>query len=157
MRRISRLLATSAGILLPLAAALPPAFADGVAVVTTRVVYPGETLSPDMLREVTLRPGFRATMPYVSSENDLDGKIARRTLLPGRLIAPNSVRDAYLVQAGQPVQVIFTQGALRISATVVPLEPGSAGDMVKVRNLDSGTVITGIVMADGTIRVGGST
>ena len=38
----------------------------------------------------------------------------------------------------------------------VPLQPGSAGDLVKVRNLDSGAVFTGTVMADGTIRVGAS-
>jgi flagella basal body P-ring formation protein FlgA len=38
----------------------------------------------------------------------------------------------------------------------VTLEPGSAGDVIKVRNMDSGRVFSGIVMADGTIRVGAS-
>jgi flagella basal body P-ring formation protein FlgA len=36
----------------------------------------------------------------------------------------------------------------------VTLEPGSAGDLVKVRNIDSGKILSGTVMADGSIRVG---
>jgi len=36
------------------------------------------------------------------------------------------------------------------------LQPGAAGDFVRVRNIDSGKVFSGTVMADGTIRVGAS-
>ena len=85
---------------------------------------------------------------------DLDGKVARRTLLPGRYIPSNSLREAWLVEQGAAVQVTFIAGALVISATAVTLEPGAAGDLVKVRNLDSGKVFSGTVMADGSIRVG---
>jgi flagella basal body P-ring formation protein FlgA len=38
----------------------------------------------------------------------------------------------------------------------VALQPGAAGDLVKVRNVDSGKIFSGTVMADGTIRVGAS-
>ena len=34
------------------------------------------------------------------------------------------------------------------------LQPGAAGDLVKVRNIDSGKILSGTVMADGTVRVG---
>ena len=50
--------------------------------------------------------------------------------------------------------VIFKSGALIISATAVPLQPGSVGEMISLRNTDSGTTIRGIVQADGTVRVG---
>ena len=49
---------------------------------------------------------------------------------------------------------MFVAGALTISATAVTLQPGAAGDFVKVRNIDSGKVFSGTVMADGSIRVG---
>ena len=52
--------------------------------------------------------------------------------------------------------MLYTEGNLVITATAVTLEPGSTGDIVKVRNMDSGRVFSGIVMADGTIRVGAS-
>jgi flagella basal body P-ring formation protein FlgA len=80
--------------------------------------------------------------------------VARRTLLPGRYIPLNSLRDAYIVEQGAPVQVMFVAGALTISATGVTLQPGSAGDLVKVRNIDSGKILSGTVMADGSVRVG---
>ena len=51
---------------------------------------------------------------------------------------------------------MFVAGGLTISVTAVTLEPGSAGDLVKVRNIDSGAIFSGIVMADGTVRVGAS-
>ncbi|MBN9252675.1 MAG: flagellar basal body P-ring formation protein FlgA, partial [Mesorhizobium sp.] len=86
--------------------------------------------------------------------DQLDGKVAKRTLLPGRYITINSIRDAWLVEQGAAVQVYFLAGGLTISATAVTLQSGSAGDMVKVRNIDSGKVFSGTVMADGTIRVG---
>ena len=54
------------------------------------------------------------------------------------------------------MQVIFAAGPLTISAAAVTLEPGGTGDLVKVRNLDSGKIFSGTVMADGTIRVGAS-
>ncbi|TIS61702.1 MAG: hypothetical protein E5W93_06825, partial [Mesorhizobium sp.] len=38
----------------------------------------------------------------------------------------------------------------------VTLQPRAAGDLIKVRNIDSGKIISGIVMADGTIKVGAS-
>ncbi|TGS51712.1 flagellar basal body P-ring formation protein FlgA, partial [Mesorhizobium sp. M1D.F.Ca.ET.183.01.1.1] len=63
---------------------------------------------------------------------------------------------AWLVEQGASVQVYFTAGALTISATAVTLQPGAAGDLVKVRNVDSGKIISGTVMADGSIRVGAS-
>ncbi|MCB1465922.1 MAG: flagella basal body P-ring formation protein FlgA [Rhizobiaceae bacterium] len=34
------------------------------------------------------------------------------------------------------------------------LESGSAGDFVRVRNVDSGKILSGVVANDGTVRVG---
>ncbi len=39
-------------------------------------------------------------------------------------------------------------------STAVPMESGSAGDRVRVRNVDSGVIFDGTVLADGTIQVG---
>lgn len=127
-----------------------------VVLIPNRVIYPGETIAPGALRQVTLIPGKHKPDAVVTTLDGLEGKIARRTLLPGRYIPDNAIRDAWLVEQGAPVQVLFVAGALTISATAVTLESGSAGDLVKVRNTDSGKVFSGTVMADGTIRVGAS-
>lgn len=131
-------------------------FAQDIVLIPKRVIYPGETVSLAALREVVLKPGKRIPDAVAISAAELDGKVARRTLLPGRYIPVNSLRDAYLVEQGAPVQVVFVSGGLTISATAISLQPGVSGDVVKVRNIDSGRVFTGIVTATGTVTVGAS-
>lgn len=130
-----------------------PASAQETAVIPTRVIYPGETVSPDALKEIVLRQAPRGVSAIVTASAEIEGKVARRTLLPGRLIPEGSVREPYLVEAGSPVTVNFIQGGLTISLIAVPLQSGALGDMVRMRNMDSGAVFSGIVLADGTVRV----
>lgn len=149
LRSASRRLALA----LALAMGALPAFADEVVLIPNRVIYPGETIGLAALKQVTLAPGKRKPDGMVTIASDLDGKVAKRTLLPGRYIPANSVREAWLVEQGASVQVLFTVGPLTISASAVTLQPGSAGDLIKVRNVDSGKVLSGTVMADGSIQV----
>ena len=127
-----------------------------VVLIPNRVIYPGETIELAALKQVTLIPGKHKPDAMATRAEELQGKVAKRTLLPGRYIPVSAVRDAWLVEQGASVQVYFTAGALTISATGVTLQPGAAGDLVKVRNIDSGKIISGTVMADGTIQVGAS-
>jgi len=139
-------------------AALPlaQAAAQEVVVVPTRVIYPGETVSLDALQEMMLQRPPRDATAIARAPADLEGKVARRTLLPGRLVPLSSIRDPYLVEQGSTVTAVFAEGALTISILAVPLQPGAAGDLIKLRNVDSGAVFTGIVMQDGTVKVGAS-
>jgi len=154
IRRPVRALAAAAlAAALPLLAAVPAGAQDTV-VVPRRVIYPGETVTTDLVAEVRFNRSRSVLSSVAVIPEDVDGKVARRTLLPGRMISLNSLRDAYTVEAGSAVEVVFVNGALRISITGVPLQPGSIGDVIRVRNIDSGAVLSGTVMADGTIRVG---
>lgn len=135
--------------------AAPAAHAEEMAVVVNRTVYPGETVQSDMLEEVAFRRSKKPMAPVVQDMADAQGKVAKRTLLPGRLIPAGWLREAYLVESGKLVLVVFSQGGLTISMKAVPLESGSAGAAVKLRNPDSGKVFSGVVMADGTVRVSG--
>ena len=139
---------------LALVAGSIPAGAQELGVIPTRVVYPGETIAADALAMAKIRKGKPTTTAFAHAPTELIGKVAKRTLLPGRFVPLASVRDAYLVEQGASVQVVFMANGLTISATAITLEPGSPGDTVKVRNLDSGAVFPATVMADGTVRVG---
>lgn len=133
-----------------------PSGAEEIAVVPLRVIYPGETISAAALDEVVLRRPPRGVAEIARAPEDLDGKVAKRTLLPGRLVPLSSVREPYLVEQGTTVTAIFSAGALTITILAVPLQSGAAGDLVRMRNIDSGAVFTGIVMQDGSVRVGAS-
>jgi len=141
-------------LVLALFAGAAQAAADEVVLIPSRVIYPGETIALAALKEVTLAPGRHKPDAVATTAPELTGKVAKRTLLPGRYIPVAALREAWLVEQGAPVQVYFVSGPLTISATAVTLQPGAAGDLVKVRNVDSGKVFSGTVMADGTIRVG---
>ena len=146
--------AVAAAAVLTLWAAALPALAQEVVLIPNRVIYPGETVDLAALKEVTLKSGKVIPDAVAIRAAELEGKVARRTLLPGRYIPVSSLREAWLVEQGASVQVLFVAGALTISATAVTLQSGAAGDFVKVRNIDSGKVFSGTVMADGSIRVG---
>ena len=146
--------AIAAAALLAVCAGFAPAHSQEVVFIPNRVIYPGETIEMDALKQVTLKPG-KIIPPAVTVElQDLDGKVASRTLLPGRYISTSSVREPWVVKQGASVQMIFISGGLMISAAAITLQPGAAGDFVKVRNVDSGKVLSGTVMADGSIRIG---
>ncbi|MET3518691.1 flagellar basal body P-ring formation chaperone FlgA [Mesorhizobium abyssinicae] len=127
-----------------------------VVLIPNRIIYPGETIELAALKQVTLIPGKHKPDAVATLAQELQGKVAKRTLLPGRYIPTAAIRDAWLVEQGAAVQIYFTAGALTISASGVTLQPGAAGDLVKVRNVDSGKIISGTVMGDGTIMVGAS-
>jgi flagella basal body P-ring formation protein FlgA len=147
IRRAGLAIATVAGI-------CTPALAQEAVLIPNRVIYPGETITAGALKQVKLVPGKVKPDAVATTLPELDGKVARRTLLPGRYIPSAAVRSAWLIEQGAAVQVYFITGGLTISATAVTLQPGSPGDMVRVRTVDSGKVLTGTVMEDGTVRVG---
>ena len=130
--------------------------AGEVVLIPSRVIYPGETIELAALKQVTLMAGKHKPDAVATRADELNGKIAKRTLLPGRYIPATAIREAWLVEQGAAVQVFFIAGGLTISATAVTLQPGAAGDLVKVRNIDSGKILSGTVMADGSIRVSAS-
>lgn len=154
--RSMRALLHAAAAGLALVSCAVQALAQETVLIPNRVIYPGETISADALKEVALKPGKQAPEAVAVTLAELEGKVARRTLLTGRYIPLSSLREAYLVERGAAVEVVFVSGSLTISASAVTLEPGSAGDLVKVRNIDSGKILSGTVMADGSIRVGAS-
>lgn len=125
---------------------------SGYAVVPTEIIYPGETVSAHQLEEVpitnpNLAGGFAGSIPEVV------GMISKRTLLPGRTIPVSGLREPFAVKRGSNLRLTFTIGSMTISAAGSPLQDASIGDVIKVRNLDSGVIVSGTVMADGTVQV----
>lgn len=156
---MSALLRTARLAVLALAAALA-ATAPGLAQperlpVPAITIYPGDIIEETMLATGTFPAGTALNYPVVADVAGLVGKIARRTLLPGRLIARNTVTEPDIVSRGTVVEAQFRSGGLIISAQVLALQSGGLHDFIQARNVDSGKVIAGIVQPDGSIRIGG--
>ncbi|MEI2298002.1 flagellar basal body P-ring formation chaperone FlgA [Ensifer sp. MJa1] len=142
------------GALLSAACLLPsPAFAERMtAVIPTQTIYPGETLDPSRVEVVDVTNPDLAD-GYVRTLNEIDGKVTKRTLLPGRVILVSALREQYAVERGSSVRLVFSNGGLTISAAGSPLQDAAVGELIRVRNIDTGVIVSGTVMADGTIHV----
>lgn len=135
-----------------LAGAVQAAQAQGLAVVPTQTIYPGETLSAAQLEEVAVtNPNIAGG--YARSISEVEGMVSKRTLLPGRTIPVSGLRPPYAINRGANIRLTFTIGSMTISASGTPLTDAAVGDVIKVRNLVSGVIVTGTVLADGTVQV----
>ena len=141
-----------------LAVAVPPAArANDLEQLPTAIVtiYPGQTISEAMLADRPFPAGTAAHYPIFADHMGLVGKVARRTLLAGKLIAMNAVGEADVVVRGTIVQATYRNDSLVITAPVLALQAGALNAAIQVRNVDSGKVIVGVVQADGSVLVGG--
>jgi flagellar basal body P-ring formation protein FlgA len=118
------------------------------------VIYPGDLILDEMLVDVP-NPARDGSGPFVNSRSLIVGKAARLTLLPGHAIPFSGVSNRKLVSNGAEVKLVFSEGDLIITTTGSALQDGSIGDIVKVRNDDSGVTVSGAVQPDGSVRVSG--
>jgi flagella basal body P-ring formation protein FlgA len=149
--RAWRLVAVAA---LCLAGALTPAAANVELPVPRNTIYPGQVIEEGMLVARAFRSGAAANAPVATSAEALIGKVARQTLLPGHPVATNAVRDQNVVTQGKATLIVFREGALTITATGLALQSGGTGDVITVRNVDSGRTVKGKVESDGSVNVG---
>ncbi len=118
-------------------------------------LYPGDTISADVLSDRLFVERTVTRGSVIESRDALIGKVTKRTLIPGQPIPVNALRDPYTVIQGKPIMLVFKADGLMITSTAVALQNGVTGDHISVRNADSGLVVKGFVQADGTIRVDG--
>jgi flagella basal body P-ring formation protein FlgA len=151
-----RILSIAAAAVMLIIAA--PAKAQNVIAVPvpTVTLYPGDTITAEQLTDRRFRMSSRNMQAVALTREIVVGKVARRTLVAGQLIPQNAVEDLRIVKRGVPIRVVFAEQGLTIVAYAEPLQSGAIGEMIRVRNIDSGTVIVGTVQADGSITVGAS-
>ena len=94
--------------------------------VARRTIYPGDTITEDM---ITLKAAdqIRGVGAYVTNPENLLGRTARRTLLPGHPIPKVAIREAYVVFQGKTVSVIFHSGTVTITGIALVLKIGKHG------------------------------
>ncbi len=133
-----------------------PASAGQFVPVPTIVIYPGDVIRDGMLTEREMPDDFAGKAAAVLDRSALVNKTSRRTLLPNLPIARNAVGEPKLVTLGAMVRVVYAEGGLTISTYGSALQGGAAGDVIPVRNLESGLTVSGIIETDGSVRVGNS-
>lgn len=133
---------------------LAPLAAQADSFVTPRaVVYPRQILRADML-EIRRSEDRPVGAFYAASIEEVAGKAARVTLLPGKPIAREAVGAPQIVQIGAAVPLVFRAGGLDIRAAGVALQAAAAGETIRARNAQTAVIVSGVLGADGSVRVG---
>lgn len=119
-------------------------------VVAARTIRSHQVLALEDLRLV------EGTAPgSFTAREDLVGLEARVVLYPGRPIRSGDVGPAAIIERNQIVTLLYRRGTLTIAADARALGRAGIGDRLRVMNLASRSTVTGVVLNDGTVRVGG--
>lgn len=117
-------------------------------------IYPGDAITEQMLDERSGAVAPETQGFYMRTREGLIGKVARRTLLPGQPIPLIAVDNPRLVAVGAQVKIVYAEGGLHIVTYGIAQQAGGVGDVIRIRNQDSGLSISGRVQSDGSVRVG---
>ncbi len=125
---------------------------QGYAVVPTAMIYPGEPITRNQVTEVpvtnpNIAPGYADNIEAVI------GKVSKKTLVSGRIIPLGELRDPFTIQRAATVRITYSKGGMKLSASGTALEDAMTGDLVRVRNRDTGVTVSGTAMQDGTVEV----
>ena len=116
-------------------------------------IYPGQVIQQAMLVDRAFRTKDDKPVSAIAASEALVGKVSKQTLLPGSPIYSEQLREPHAVIQGQAAHIVFRSGALTITGSAIALQSGGAGDVVSLRNADSGRIIKGTVAADGSVNV----
>ena len=132
------------------AQAAPPV--NRTTVITRHLIQRGTQLQPAMLEEVS-RPTQGLDPQAVSSLKDVLNAEATRDLPAGQVVRSTDIRRAILVKQGQSALMTVGQGkGFEITIRVEALQDGRMGEQIRLKNTESGRLLTGTVTGPGAVR-----
>lgn len=127
-----------------------PAAASGESLVATRAIAAQTILTAEDMAQVD------ANIPGALDDPARAlGLQTRRVIYPGRPILARDLGPPILVGRNAMVRLRYVQGGLEIATEGRALDKGGAGEVIRVISLRSKTVVSGEVLADGSVHVGG--
>lgn len=124
----------------------------GYAVVPTQIIYPGEEIDARRLERVEVT-NKNLAQGYANEISQVQGLVTTRTLLPGRTIMIGGLKQPSAIKRGDKILLVYDNGVLRITASGTPLAEGAVGELIQVRNTDTGVILSGTIMPDRSVLV----
>ncbi|RZV02251.1 UNVERIFIED_ORG: flagella basal body P-ring formation protein FlgA [Serratia quinivorans] len=123
----------------------------GKYLVSARSISAGSQLTA---ADITLKSGRLDTLPprTLSEPGKALGAISLRNISPGQPLTFSMLRRAWVIKAGQSVQVTAQGTGFNISGSGKAMNNAAAEDSIRVR-MTSGQIVSGIAGDDGTIRI----
>lgn len=96
---------------------------------------------------------LRERLPLVSADTDPASLDLTMSVAAGRPLTRRDVAGRPVIRKGQIVEVVAQQGLLAISMKALALESGAAGDLIKLRNLESRREINAQILNENQVQV----
>jgi flagella basal body P-ring formation protein FlgA len=80
---------------------------------------------------------------------------ARQYIKPGSMFRSSDLVSPAVIKVNDPVNIIFSSGAINLKTVGIAMGNGAVGDMIKVKNESSGAVLLGQIVNKNTVQVGG--
>ena len=121
-------------------------------IVAKQLLRSGTSVMPDMLEEQEV-PAQGVDLQAVTSVKDLENGEMVRDMQAGVPLRSHDVRRAILVKQGQIVILTVGQsGGFAISARVEALQDGKMGEQIRLKNPESGRILSGVVTGPNAAR-----
>ena len=132
------------------AASAPPVMRK--VVVAKQLLRSGTSVQPDMLEEQEV-PVQGVDLQAVTSVKDLENGEMVRDMQAGVPLRSHDVRRAILVKQGQAVILTVGQSSgFAITARVEALQDGRMGEQIRLKNPESGRILSGVVTGPNAAR-----
>lgn len=122
-----------------------------VPVLANRIMR-GETISKSDIKWISM-PESRLSRTAIIDLDKLVGMSVKRGIAPGKAVSQNDVRRPLLVNRGELVTMLLTTPSMKLSAKGRSLQAGSKGDVIRISNSQTSTVIDAVVTGPGQVRV----
>lgn len=93
-----------------------------------------------------------AVADFFADPSEVIGMTGRRPLKAGDLLRKRLLTAALLVKRGDAVRIVARNEGIEVQVAGEALDAGGIGDMVRVRNLSSGTVLRARVIGAGDVE-----
>ncbi len=122
------------------------------AIITTRWIKRGQEFTPSNVSLVSLKA---SDLPRraVSHLRILENKVAKVSLPKGKVIAGNHIEVPPLIERKQIVTVVVKSQMLTAQTRGMALSDGKRGELIKVKNMDSGNIVYGKIYDENTVIV----
>lgn len=122
------------------------------ALAASRTLPRGSHLDATMVQWVDV-PANQWSAHHLNDEGVVQGSQLMRDMLPGQVIRRQDIRPSVLVKKGQMVSFQVGQSSsFTINATVQALQDGRMGEQIRLKNPDSGRILSGVVTGLNTVQ-----
>ena len=120
-------------------------------IVAARPLERGTILAPGDIALQTVR--VLRSQGLASAPEEVLGRELQKSLSAGEPVPLNILSVPPILKRGEPVLIVFRRNGFLIEVRGEALDGGAAGDLVRVRNLQSRTVIRGVITGPGRVEV----